>query len=97
MRNLLIAAAAVAALTGGAAAQDSRVICSEPVKPTCVSSEITFQDQQRIDRCKRDVERFEADIDGYIDCLQDKIARQDSRREAVREEFECRLEGREDC
>lgn len=92
MVRLTLALVATSQVLAGAALAQSagRTICSEPVKPTCVTSEITYEDQQRINRCRRDVERFEKDVEDYIACLMNKVENQRTRIEEVRETFEKR-------
>lgn len=99
MRGFLIAAGVAGlALAGatGAAAQNT-IICSQPVKPTCMRSDITFELDQRTKRCRRDVEAYVDAVDEYIACLGDKIDAQRQERKRIRETFECRAAGKSDC
>lgn len=79
-------------------AQDSEtMICSEPVVPTCIDSELTFEDEQRIDRCRSDVQGFREDIRTYIECLSGKIERQKDVRDRVTDQLECRADPEQSC
>lgn len=99
MRHLLIAAVSLAVLSplNANAQTASRVMCSQPVKPTCVSSDLTYGDQQRIDRCQRDFQNYEDKVKSYLDCLDQKATAQREQLESLRQEFECRQAGGEDC
>ncbi len=98
MRIVLAIVLISQAATGAALAQNrGGAPCSEPIEPTCVASDITYEDEQRIERCRQDVVRFEKQLSEYIACLQDKVAFQRSRKEEIRETFECRVAGKSDC
>jgi membrane protein involved in colicin uptake len=99
MRCILFAAVILAIVSpAGAGAQTGdRIMCSQPVMPTCVDSDLTYEDQQRINRCERDFKNFEEQVEDYIDCLAEKSQAQRERLESLREEFECRQAGGGDC
>lgn len=89
MTRHLVAALSIALAPTLAFAQSSdQIICSEPVRPTCVGSDLTYRDQQRMDRCRRDLENFAQQVRAYMDCLDRKTRQQKERLEAVRGEFE---------
>lgn len=93
MSRPFLAIAIVLSLSTGALAQSSeRTICSEPVNPTCIDSDLTYQDEERIKRCRSDVEAFVEHMQTYVSCLRDKAEQQESRLEALRSEFEDRAD-----
>lgn len=99
VRPALAAAGLLAALIAApAAAQNAdQVLCSQPVEPTCVGSEITYENEQRIKRCERDLERFADQVDEYVSCLKQKSKLQQQATDELRKRFECRAAGNEDC
>ena len=85
----LLAAGALAAslLAAGPALAQDRIMCSQPVKPTCVDSDITYENPQRIDRCRRDLENFSQSVEDYLSCLEEKKTAQEEALEELRQEF----------
>jgi hypothetical protein len=80
-----------------AGAQSNRIMCSQPVKPTCVDSELTYEDPQRIDRCERDVENYVSSVEEYLSCLSDKAEAQKKAMEDLRETFRCNADPDKSC
>ena len=85
----LLAAGALAAslLAAGPALAQDRIMCSQPVKPTCVDSDITYEDPQRINRCRRDVENYSQSVEEYLSCLEQKKTTQEEALKELRQEF----------
>jgi hypothetical protein len=82
-----------AALAPAAQAQDSdSLLCSQPVEPTCVGSEITYENQQRINRCRRDVERYAEQVRDYASCLTEKADLKLQEMEQLQDSFASRAE-----
>lgn len=46
--------------------------CSEPSAPYCASRYDEFDDQWEFDRCKREMENYQYDVERYLDCLSDE-------------------------
>lgn len=91
MRQPVLVVAIIGFLSTGALAQTSGgIICSEPVNPTCVDSDLTYQDSERTKRCRADVEAFAGDVRAYMDCLAKKVEQQKARLEAITSEFKRR-------
>ena len=78
---------AAGALAAGPALAQNRIMCSQPVKPTCVDSDITYENPQRIDRCRRDLENFSQSVEDYLSCLEEKKTAQEEALEELRQEF----------
>ena len=78
---------AAGALAAGPALAQNRIMCSQPVKPTCVDSDITYENPQRIDRCRRDLENFSQSVEDYLSCLEEKKTAQEETLEELRQEF----------
>lgn len=49
--------------------------CSEPSAPYCATSYGAFEDQYEFDRCKREMEDYESEVNEYIQCIQDELDR----------------------
>jgi hypothetical protein len=77
-----------------AQAQDrsDSLLCSQPVEPTCVDSEITYENEQRINRCRRDVERYAEQVREYTSCLNRKAELQIEEMEELQDSFASRAE-----
>lgn len=88
---------AAGTLLAGQATAQNRTMCSQPVKPTCVESDITYENQQRIDRCRRDVENYGQSVEDYLACLEDKQRAQREQLEQLRETFRCNANDDVDC
>lgn len=104
VRSILVAALALAAVSAGissatpATAQSANsVLCSQPVEPTCVSSELTYEDEQRINRCRQDMERYASQVEEYVDCLKRKSKHQIEVLEDLRHQLECRANDEVSC
>lgn len=72
-------------------------VCTEPVSPTCVDVETTYQSERTLERCERDVKSYLEDVDRYVRCLE---AKAEAKRESARtlnERFECRARGETGC
>ena len=90
----LLAAAAVAA---GPAQAQNRTMCSQPVEPTCVNSDITYEDPQRIKRCRRDLENYQQSVEDYLSCLEQKASEQEQALKELKEKFRCNANDDVDC
>jgi hypothetical protein len=88
---------AVSALASGPALAQNRIMCSQPVAPTCVNSDITYEDPQRIDRCQRDLENYTQAVEEYLTCLEDKMAEQKKTMQDLKETFRCNANDDVDC
>lgn len=44
--------------------------CSEPSAPFCATSYSEFQDQDEFDRCKREMEYYQGEVEDHFQCLQ---------------------------
>ena len=88
---------AAAALTAGPALAQNRIMCSQPVEPTCVNSDITYENSQRIDRCRRDLENYTQSVEDYLSCLQEKRTAQEETLKELREKFRCNANDDVDC
>ncbi|MBK1668111.1 hypothetical protein CKO28_08685 [Rhodovibrio sodomensis] len=88
---------AAAALTAGPALAQNRIICSQPVKPTCVNSDITYEDPQGINRCERDVEHYSQSVEDYLSCLQKKQNAQEEALKQLRKTFRCKANDDVEC
>jgi hypothetical protein len=87
---------AAAALTAGPALAQN-IMCSQPVEPTCVNSDLTYEDPQRINRCRRDVENYSQSVEEYLTCLEEKKAAQEETLKQLREKFRCNANDDVDC
>jgi uncharacterized protein HemX len=88
---------AAAALTAGPALAQNRIMCSQPVEPTCVNSDLTYEDAQRIDRCRRDVENYTQSVEDYLSCLEQKAAAQEETLKELQQKFRCNANDDVDC
>ena len=88
---------AAAALTAGPALAQNRIMCSQPVEPTCVNSELTYEDAQRIDRCRRDVENYSQSVEKYLSCLEQKATAQEETLKELQQEFRCNAKDDVEC
>ena len=88
---------AAAALTAGPAFAQNRIMCSQPVEPTCVNSDLTYEDPQRINRCKRDLENYAQSVEEYMSCLEEKQTAQEQTLKELREKFRCNANDDVDC
>lgn len=93
----LAALIAAAALTAGPAMAQNRIMCSQPVEPTCVNSDITYEDAQRVDRCQRDVENYSQSVEEYLSCLEQKANAQEEALKELRNQFRCNTDDDVDC
>ncbi len=93
----LAALLTAATLAAGPAQAQSRIMCSQPVKPTCVDSEITYEDPQRINRCRRDVENYQQSVEDYLSCLKDKMKAQEQTLKDLKHKFRCNANDDVDC
>ena len=69
---------------------------SEPIAPTCVEINLTYQDEGAIRRCEEDVRQFGEQVDDYLACIEQRIDELGDMRDALVERFACRAEGRTD-
>jgi hypothetical protein len=88
---------AAGALAAAPALAQNRIMCSQPVEPTCVNSEITYEDPQRIDRCRRDVENYSQSVEDYLSCLEQKATAQEEALKELRETFRCNADDDVEC
>lgn len=98
LRPLLAVAGLLALLSTPALAQNAnRVLCSQPVEPTCVNTESTYENAQSRKRCSRDLEEYTTRVDEYVSCLQEKGRQLEREKDQLRQYFQCRAEGDGDC
>ena len=71
MRRRFLAAAFVAALPGGAAAQ---ILCSEPLAPICTDLSLTTGASLERQQCISDIDTYRQELDDYIGCLEGKLS-----------------------
>lgn len=89
---------ALAVPAGPAAGQTGeRIMCSQPVRPTCVDSDLTYESQRRIDRCRRDVESYAEAVQNYLDCLERQAEAQKKTLDEVRHQFRCHANDDVEC
>jgi hypothetical protein len=88
---------AAAALTAAPALAQNRIMCSQPVEPTCVNSDLTYDDPQRINRCRRDVENYTQSVEEYLTCLEEKQAAQEETLKELQQEFRCNANDDVEC
>lgn len=70
---------------GPAAAQG---ICTEPVSPTCVDVETTYDNERTLKRCRRDVQDYSKAVDEYAKCLREKASKKKGEAKELRQRFE---------
>lgn len=46
--------------------------CSEPSAPYCATSFGSFDDEDDFDRCKREMESYQSDVERYMSCRNDE-------------------------
>lgn len=93
MRVLLIAGL----LAGLAGPARSQALCSMPLPPTCADYAPTYEDGPTTERCRQELDQFGQDMKDYLSCLEKEVEQTMARADALREYFECRAAGREDC
>ncbi len=91
------AAAALFLVSGAPTGAGAQTLCSAPIAPFCVQSDSTFSDEGTTERCRQDVEAFASQVDDYAACLEEKIAELRQEQDAMRQSFDCRAEGGQDC
>lgn len=97
LRSMHLAVGMVALVSGvsfvstPAAAQ----MCSAPLKPLCVDEGSTYEDEARTLRCRSDIDRYEADMKAYVQCLEQAIAESEGLAEKTRAEFDGRVSKQE--
>ncbi|MBK1699262.1 hypothetical protein [Rhodovibrio salinarum] len=89
--------AAAATLAAGPVLAQNRIMCSQPVEPTCVSSDLTYEDPQRVKRCERDVENYSQSVEEYLSCLDQKSRAQEKTLKELRQQFRCNVNDDVDC
>ena len=47
--------------------------CSEPDAPYCASRYGAFDDEYEFDRCKREMESYQSEVEDFISCLKREI------------------------
>ena len=94
--GLVVLSAPMAAIAQERSEAGSPTICTEPVAPTCMESDITYSSQQRIDRCERTIARYQDQLDDYLSCLDKKIRQKRQKGDNIMETFERRAGGDED-
>lgn len=101
MRLFIVAAAAVFALTGTAAAQNSTakptVQCAKPPTPACVDDLTTYVSADKMIDCQNVVKEHVDATMAYLACmpLGDAPANAELMNSVAR--FNCRLQGRDNC
>ena len=60
---------ALAILITGALIQPGWAFCSRPIAPYCAGGYSKFADQDEFERCKRELENYRSEIDGYAACV----------------------------
>ena len=90
---LAVSATPAATVAQDSSASTSPIICTEPVAPTCMESDITYSSQQRIDRCQRTIARYQDQLDDYLACLEKKIRQKRTKGERILKEFQQRSAG----
>jgi hypothetical protein len=81
-------------LPHGAAAQ---TLCTEPVSPTCVERDSTYEAVETQKRCRQQVEGYAKEMKAFEACLGDSAERARESRTSLARRFACRLEGRTRC
>lgn len=76
----------------GAAPADAQSICTEPVSPTCVDVETTYETERTLKRCRRDLEDYSKAVDKYVQCLRQKADNKESEARDLRERLERKSE-----
>lgn len=90
MKTITIIATTLVVLSATAEAQ---AYCMRPSAPSCASSYGSFDDEWEFDRCKRDVENFQSEIESFIQCKQTEIDEaNDKAQDAAREAEEAASE-----
>ncbi len=95
MRALLLATALALPLAAVPAA--AQRLCTEPVSPTCLDVEATFETDRGRKRCRRDVEEYAQAVEQYVACLRDKAQGKEQHAEELRERFRCKADGGAGC
>lgn len=80
--------------SGGAGAQ---TLCTEPVAPTCVQTETTYEEQAAQKRCRQQVTDYQEEMLSFERCLEQSQDRARQERRELAARFACRVEGGGDC
>lgn len=67
MRTILIAA--IITITAPSLAH---AYCSQPSAPYCATQYDSFDDESDFDRCKREMESYQSDVERYMSCRNDE-------------------------
>ena len=75
----------------------AQTLCSEPIMPTCVELDLTYDDVGATARCEDDLRRFSDDLDNYVACIDRRARELEELHDRAHEVFLCRSEGKVDC
>lgn len=96
LKNMRLSVGIVAFASGVAfVAPAVAQMCSAPLKPLCVDQGTTYEDEARTLRCRSDIDRYEADMEAYVKCLEQAVAESEGLAEKTRAEFDARATKRE--
>ena len=73
------------------------LFCNEPIRPFCVGEEYTYERDIDVKRCRQNVERYLEDAEEYGQCLRDKAEAADATAKQIKQHFECKSSGSDDC
>ena len=78
-----------------AAGQD--LLCTAPVEPACVVTDIDLADEMAVNRCRSDVEQYVDDAEAYGECLRAQAEAVPKSIEQVQRTFRCKTGETEAC
>ena len=76
----------------GVAPAAAQSICTEPVSPTCVDGETTYETERTIKRCRRDVQDYSKAVETYVQCLRRKADKKGTEAKDLRNRLERKIE-----
>ncbi len=90
LRRLLPVSAFFSVFAQGVA----HAVCIEPSKPTCVDRLSVHSDKFSIKNCRREIERFLAEVEPWLECT--RLEKEKDADEAI-QRFRCVVQGEEHC
>ncbi len=88
---------AVLALAWSLPAAGQDLLCTAPLEPACVVTDIDLSDEMAVNRCRSDVEQFVADAEAYGDCLRKQAEAVPKSIEEIQRVFRCKTGDTEAC
>ncbi|MFI5410146.1 hypothetical protein [Kaistia sp. UC242_56] len=61
--------------------------CYEPSAPYCASSYGDFDDQYEFDRCRREMQNYQSEVENYLSCVEGEMKRLRYSAETVTSDF----------